>query len=201
MPRASREQMAENHERVLEEARRLIREKGADGVSVPEVMAAAGLTHGGFYKHFASKEALLAEAGAGAFAERSAVLDDLVDTDPATARARFVAQYLSTAHRDHPGEGCAGVALAADVARRGPDDPLHDTYVAGVTRLVDTLHTLRSGEAVGAVPTMPGAGRHDPEALAELATLVGAQVLARATAGDPISEQFLDAARARLLRE
>ena len=201
MPRASREQMAENHERVLEQARRLIREKGADGVSVPEVMAAAGLTHGGFYKHFASKEALLAEAGAGAFAARSAALDDLVETspDPATARARFLAQYLSTAHRDHPGEGCAGVALAADVARRGPDDPLHDAYVAGVTRLVDSLHTLRSGEAAGAVPTMPGASRHDPGALAELATMVGAQVLARATAGHPISEQFLDAVRDRML--
>ncbi|MFC5064801.1 TetR/AcrR family transcriptional regulator [Actinomycetospora atypica] len=200
MARASREQRAENHERVLEEARRLIREKGADGVSVPEVMAAAGLTHGGFYKHFASKEALLAEAGAGAFGARAATLDDLVATepDPATARARFIAGYLSTWHRDHPGDGCAGVALAADVARRRPDDPLHDVYVAGVTRLADTLHALHSGEAGGGVPTTPG-DRRDPEALAELATLVGAQVLARATAGHPISEQFLDAARDRLL--
>jgi TetR/AcrR family transcriptional regulator, transcriptional repressor for nem operon len=198
--RASREQQAENHERVLEQARRLIREKGADDVSVPEVMAAAGLTHGGFYKHFASKEALLAEAAAGAFAARSTALDDLVETapDPATARARFIAGYLSTSHRDRPGDGCAGVALAADVARRRADDPLHDAYVAGVTRLADTLHALRSGESGAPAPAAPG-NRRDPEALAELATLVGAQVLARATAGHPISEQFLDAARDRLL--
>ena len=200
MARASREQRAQNHERVLAEAARLIREKGADGVSVPEVMAAAGLTHGGFYKHFASKEALLEEAGTGAFDARSAALAELVGSapDPAAARARFIADYLSTWHRDHPGDGCAGVALAADVARRDPDDPLHGTYVAGVTRLVDALHALRSDEPVLPDPTTDHDGR-DPEALAELATLVGAQVLARATAGSPISEQILDAARVRLL--
>ena len=97
-------------------------------------------------------------------------------------------RYWLAEHHNMP-----GIASAATAVLIG--------HVAGVTRLVDTLHTLRSGEAAGAVPTMPGADRHDPEALAELATLVGAQVLARATAGDPISEQFLDAARARLLGE
>jgi TetR/AcrR family transcriptional repressor of nem operon len=167
-------------------------------------MQEAGLTHGGFYKHFASKEVLLAEAGAGAFAARSAALSDLMETapDPATARARFIADYLSTWHRDHPGDGCAGVALAADVARRRPDDALHDTYVAGVTQLADTLHTLRSAAPGAQGPTTPGDDdRRDPEALTELATLVGAQVLARATAGHPISEQILDAARDSLLGE
>src|SRR4051812_25105585 len=104
MPRVSREQMARNHERVLQEASRLLRERGAGGVSVPEVMAAVGLTHGGFYKHFASKDDLLAQAGAAAFTARLTALVNLLETTPdrAAARAQFVSDYLSTRHRDNP---------------------------------------------------------------------------------------------------
>ena len=187
MPRASREQRALHHEQILENAARLVRERGPAGVSVPEVMAAAGLTPGGFYKHFESKDDLLAQAGAAAFAGRDATLTRIVEQAPdaGTARARFLGDYLSTGHRDDPGQGCPGAALVADVGRPGVADPVRRSYVDGVRDLVGTLAEL---------------GDHTPpEALVELATMVGAVLLARATAGDELSEQFLDAARDHLV--
>lgn len=188
MPRVSREQMARNHERVLAQASRLVRERGAD-VSIPEVMAAAGLTPGGFYKHFASKDDLLAQAGAAAFDARVTALGALARDAPDRDGAfeRFLADYLSVRHRDSPGQGCASVSLAADAASRAPDDPLHRAYVTGTRRMVGALEALRPEEETP-----------DEEALAEFATMVGALVLARATAGDDISERILAAAHEHL---
>lgn len=191
MPRVSREQTARNHTRVLEEASRLVRERGAE-VTIPEVMAAAGLTPGGFYKHFTSKDDLLAQAGAAAFESRLRVLSELADpaVDRGHAVERFLADYLSVDHRDSPGRGCASVSLAADATHREVDDPLRRAYVAGTRSMAEGLEALRGDP-----------DRSDPsrESLAELATLVGAVVLARATAGDDISERILDAAHQHLL--
>lgn len=188
MPRVSKQQMALNHERVLKEASRLVRERGADGVSVTDVMGAAGLTAGGFYKHFSSKDDLLARAGAAAFDERLAALARITEAaDPTAARERFVSDYLSTRHRDQPGRGCAAVALAADAGRRDADDPVHRGYVEGMRAMADALRALRA-------PT-----DNDADTLADLATLVGAVVIARATAGDEMSDDVLAAARDRLL--
>src|ERR1700754_5116788 len=100
MGRVSQAQAQENRRKVVHTAARLFRERGIDGVSVADVMAAAGLTHGGFYRQFASKEALVAEAVAQAFAEQA---ERLTGYDN---RAAFVADYLSPAHRDDPGPGC-----------------------------------------------------------------------------------------------
>jgi TetR/AcrR family transcriptional regulator, transcriptional repressor for nem operon len=201
MPRESREQTARNHTRVLEEASRLVRERGAE-VTIPEVMAAAGMVPGGFYKHFASKDDLLAQAGAAAFDSRLRVLCELADTavDRGDAFERFLSDYLSVDHRDNPGRGCASVALAADATHRVADDPLHRTYIAGTRAMADGLDALR-GDPDRADPADPPDERTDPspESLAELATMVGAVVLARATAGDDISERILDAARQHLL--
>ncbi|KQS58603.1 hypothetical protein ASG36_11220 [Geodermatophilus sp. Leaf369] len=184
MPRASREQRAVHHDRIITEAARLVRELGPDGVTVPGVMAAAGLTPGGFYKHFESKDDLLVQADDAAIRTRADRLAALVADDPATARERFLDTYLSTAHRDHPGRGCPTAALAVDVARPGVADAVRDRYVDGVRELVGTLATLRDDDG--------------PAALADLATMVGAVLLARATSGDELSEGFLTAARARL---
>ena len=204
MPRVSREQTARNHERVLEQAARLVRERGAAGVSIPEVMAAAGLTPGGFYKHFTSKDDLLAQAGAAAFTARLAALSDLAAApDRAAAFERFLSDYLSVGHRDSPGRGCAGVSLAADAAHRDPDDPLRRAYVAGTRSMAAALQSLRpEGDGVDGVDGVDGAHGAEapgPEALAELATMVGAVVLARATAGDDISERILAAAHGHLV--
>lgn len=189
MPRASRAQREINHERVLNEASRLVRERGAQALSVPAAMAAAGLTPGGFYKHFTSKDDLVARATGEAFAQRLVELLPHDGDDPAQTRASFVELYLSTGHRDNPGVGCAGAAMAADAARVGSDHELRQAYVDGVRRMVDALTALE--------PDVDPAPRD--RALAELATVVGAVVLARATAGDPLSDDVLAAARRRLL--
>lgn len=187
MARASREQRALHHEQILENAARLVRERGTDGISVPEVMAASGLTPGGFYKHFESKDDLLAQASAVAFAARDATLTRITEQspDPGAARERFLGDYLSTWHRDHPGQGCPGAALVTDVGRQGVAGPVRRSYVDGVRDLVGALQELGDQDR--------------PEALVELATMVGAVLLARATSGDELSEQFLAAARDHLV--
>ncbi|MFD5435441.1 helix-turn-helix domain-containing protein [Kitasatospora sp. NPDC127067] len=207
MPRVSRAEAERSRRRVIDHTARLIREKGPDQVSVPEAMAAAGLTHGGFYRHFASKDDLLAQALAAAFTERREAMERLADrpgdqpagrpgdqpagrpgdrpADDRTPRAEFLDRYLSEPHRDHPGHGCAAAALAADAARTEPGSPLRTAYTAGLHELVDALAALPEG-----------AGRQ--ETLADLSTMVGALLLARASDDTALSEEFLTAARHRL---
>src|SRR3954469_8334866 len=98
MGRVSKEQAQANRQHAVEAAARLFRERGIAGVSVADVMAEVGLTHGGFYKQFASKEALVAEAVGAAFTEQAAGLT--------TPGPEFFAHYLSAEHRDSPGHGC-----------------------------------------------------------------------------------------------
>lgn len=186
VPRSSREQQAAHHDEILHSAARLIRERGVEGFSVPEVMKAAGLTHGGFYKHFSSKEDLLVQAESAAFAARLAGLQDITarSDSAAAARAEFVANYLSPSHRDNPGAGCPTAALAADAARSEAGTPIRGAFVDGVKAMLAALEQGRQDT--------------DPPAAAELATLVGAVLLARATAGDEVSDQFLSAARVLL---
>src|SRR3954469_979688 len=113
MGRVSQAQAQENRRTVVRTAARLFRERGVDGVSVADVMAEVGLTHGGFYKQFASKEALVAEAVGQAFTELS---ESLKDQD----RDDFVRGYLSPAHRDNPGPGCPAAGFAGDLAHEAP---------------------------------------------------------------------------------
>src|SRR5690348_3209881 len=106
--RVSQAQAQENRRRVVAAASRMFREKGT-GVSVADVMNAAGLTHGGFYKQFASKNDLIDEAAAHAFAKPavySAAAREEKAADPETARRGLIEQYLSTWHRDHAADGC-----------------------------------------------------------------------------------------------
>ena len=119
MPRATREQ-AEKHRVAIERAAsHLFRERGLEGISVAQIMAAAGLTHGGFYGHFSSKGELAARACSRAF-EQSAVRwrERLREHEqPRQALDSIAAGFLTARHRDHPGGGCPAVALAGDVAR------------------------------------------------------------------------------------
>lgn len=192
MPRVSRAQAAQNRELIEATSSRLMREQGIHGVSVADLMQAAGLTHGGFYGHFESKDALAAEVCDKAFAESLERWQTRVArAGSATAgRDAIVAAYLRSAHRDQPGSGCPTVALAVDVAREPADKPVHAAYVAGIQAQIEALSALAPG-------LDPDADRR--EALLLLATLVGAQALARATRGDGISEEFLAAARTALL--
>ncbi|WP_033343229.1 TetR family transcriptional regulator [Catenuloplanes japonicus] len=170
MGRVSQAQAQENRKQIVRIAARLFRERGVAGVSVADVMAEAGLTHGGFYKHFASKEALVAEAVAQAFAQRA----DLLATVP---RDAFIAGYLSAAHRDAAGDGCPSAGFGGDLARAGQDAGARAEYARGVEMYADWL----DGD------------------LATLSTMVGAIILARATAGTDVSDRILATARDRLV--
>src|SRR6218665_3292348 len=118
--KVSREQMAENRERILAVAARRFREHGFAGISVADVMNEAGLTHGGFYGHFASKEELMAEACRRATADTLKLWTEARERNQESPLADVAHQYLSARHRDHPGHGCAMAALAVDASRQGP---------------------------------------------------------------------------------
>src|ERR1700744_4891796 len=124
MSRASRADAARHHQELIEAASRLFRERGADAVSVPDIMAEIGLSRGGFYKHFESKEALVAAAMDAAYdqhVERLGRCADEQSRDPEKTRAAFLDYCLSTENRDGPGTGCPS-PFVADVARSGPGD-------------------------------------------------------------------------------
>ncbi|MEV4448294.1 MULTISPECIES: TetR/AcrR family transcriptional regulator [Streptomyces] len=183
MGRVSQAQAQENRQRVVATASRMFREQGT-AVSVADLMKAAGLTHGGFYKQFGSKEDLVDEAIAHAFDEQaahSAVAPDEQAGEREAARRTLIEDYLSVWHRDHPGEGCPVSGFAADLGREpGQAARAQDVYINGVRNRAARLAT------------------GDDDGMAQLCTMVGALVLARATRGNPISEELLQAARTAL---
>ncbi|QIZ00281.1 TetR/AcrR family transcriptional regulator [Streptomyces sp. S1D4-11] len=183
MGRVSQAQAQENRQRVVATASRMFREKGTV-VSVADLMKAAGLTHGGFYKQFASKEDLVDEAIVHAFEEPAAHSPVAIEEhsgDHEAARRTLIEHYLSVWHRDHAGEGCPVSGFASDLGRE-PDQAARaqDIYVNGVRNRAARLAT------------------GDDDGMAQLCTMVGALVLARATRGNPISEELLQAARTAL---
>ncbi len=193
--KVSKAQAAQNRQDILEAAARLYREHGLAGVGVAEVTRGAGLTHGGLYRHFESKDALVREACARAFELPKAVLQDaLQHASPDQARPAFVQAYLSAAHRDQPGEGCPVAALAVDVGRAGGG--VAEAFTQGVKGNVSRFAALAHGLAPGQEPS--AAQRTD--AMVTLATLVGALVLARATApaDAALSDEILATVRAHL---
>jgi TetR/AcrR family transcriptional repressor of nem operon len=185
MGRVSQAQAQENRQRVVATASRMFREKGT-AVSVADLMKAAGLTHGGFYKQFASKEDLVDEAITHAFENPApysapAAVTPEEGEDHEAARQAMIDDYLSIWHRDHAAEGCPVSGFAADLGRE-PDQAAgsREIYVNGVRNRAARLAT------------------GDDDGLAQFCTLVGALALARATRGNPLSEELLQAARTAL---
>jgi TetR/AcrR family transcriptional repressor of nem operon len=183
--KVSREQAALNRERIVDTAARLFRENGYDGIGVADLMKAAGLTHGGFYGHFTSKEDLLAEACAKAMDGSVARWQQLAQQAPASL-ASLARHYLTPAHRDHPGPGCAVAALGPDVSRVGP--AVRHAMTQGVRAQIDVL----AGTADGT----PAQQRQ--QAMAAYAAMVGGLVLARAVDDPALSEQIMAAVVAGL---
>jgi TetR/AcrR family transcriptional repressor of nem operon len=176
--RVSREKAAENRERIVETAARLFREEGFDGVGVDAIMSAAGLTHGGFYGHFGSKDDLAAEALTRALqhgADRQSRYTNLGD---------LVSSYLSRRHRADRANGCAIAALGGDIVRQG--EGVRSALTASVRGQLDRIsRLLRSGTAAS----------RRRRAIATLAGMVGALTLARAVNDPTLSEEILEAAR------
>jgi TetR/AcrR family transcriptional repressor of nem operon len=185
--KVSRAQAAENRERVVDTAARLFREKGFDGIGLAELMGAAGLTHGGFYRNFASKDELAAEASARALDQSVADWQARIAERPQDALQALFDSYLSPRHRASPGSGCPLAALAGDAARGGGG--IRQAFTRG----------LRGFQALIA-PLLPGGAEalRQQRALATLSLLVGAMVLSRATEDEALSDEILGAARASL---
>ncbi|MDG4820587.1 TetR family transcriptional regulator [Asanoa sp. WMMD1127] len=173
MSRVSQAQARENRRQVVETAARLFRERGVAQVSVADVMAGAGLTHGGFYKQFTSKDALAVEALTRGLAE---VAERLARIAQPSDRAAFLDHYLSPDHRDSPGAGCPIAGFARDLPGANPD--LVTTYADGVEYYADKLGDLTA-----------------------VSTAVGALILARATAGTDLSDRILAEAVAALTND
>jgi TetR/AcrR family transcriptional repressor of nem operon len=178
--RYSNEHKAETKARVLKEAAREIRAKGPDGVGVAGVMARAGLTHGGFYAHFASKDALVAEAIGTMFEGARRRVVQLDGDDPQAALRAYVDFYLSPEHRDSREHGCPIPALSGDFARA--ELPVQERFGAGVAGLTGRLSAV-----LGRI------GLPDPEgeATALMAQLVGAVALARGVGEGAQSDAIL----------
>ena len=175
-----------SHERILESASRLLREKGISGARVADVMKGAGLTVGGFYAHFDSKEALVDDALRRTAAETRSALFGRLDQRPAEDRAEIVLKrYLSAAHRDGPRRGCPLPAVVGEVGTASPE---HAPVLA------EQIEAMAS--ALGA--HLPGA-RGVPRrtlALGLVAIMYGGLSLSRALRGAALSEEVLRGCRA-----
>jgi TetR/AcrR family transcriptional repressor of nem operon len=176
---------AETHAKLVKLAGRALREKGPEGLSVADLMASAGLTHGGFYAHFKSKGALLTEALQGIFEESNHKLEKLAEgLPPRLALAQFVDTYVSSAHRDKPSTGCPIVALNSDLPRQSRQ--FRAAFDAGVKRLVGRLARQIKDARIA-----------DSETLAPsvLSAMVGAVILSRAVSDETLSDGLLASAR------
>jgi TetR/AcrR family transcriptional regulator, transcriptional repressor for nem operon len=179
--RYSSQHKQETRFRVLKEAASAIRAKGPDGVAVTSIMARAGLTHGGFYAHFASKDELVGEAIGTMFDEVRDRMASLGGSDDAKASLRNVlTYYLSAEHRDNPSEGCPMPALSGDLTRTV--GPVRACFTQGVLDM--TARITKALETIG----IENAER---EANALQAQLVGAVALARAVDSATLSDAIL----------
>jgi TetR/AcrR family transcriptional repressor of nem operon len=183
--RVSREQFTENRQRILEAAGRLFREKGLEGVGVDGIMNEAGLTHGGFYGHFASKADLAEQACAAALGRSTAKWEALTHGPPEAGLAEIVRSYLSKRHRDDPGSGCVFAALGAEVARRS--DAVRATVTKGVQAQLGILERVAGGRSKP---------KRREKAIGALSGLVGAMVLARLVDDPALSNEILAGAAA-----
>lgn len=181
--KVSKAQVQENRARIVETASALFRERGYDGVGVAELMAAAGFTHGGFYKHFGSKADLMAEAAACGFAQR-------LGGSGALGLDEFIGQYLSRGHRDQRAAGCTVAALSGDAARQ-PEE-IKATFAAGIES------SLAAFQRQGAGPDAQPVSRE--RMLDTFAHMVGALVLSRACPDDsPLADEVLEVCRRQIL--
>lgn len=182
--KVTKAQAEANRAHVVETASQLFRERGFDGVGVADLMAAAGFTHGGFYKQFGSKADLMAESTACGIAQTAALTDGV-------HAAEFVRHYLSREHRDNRAAGCTMAALGGDAARQ--PETVRVAFAEGVEKLVSLLTSQLAEQ--GRSPRTARA-----RALDMLAHAVGAIVMSRACPDDaPLADEILAVARATIL--
>lgn len=186
--KVTKEKAEENRRQVIETSSRLFREKGFDGVGVNTLMQAAGLTHGGFYKQFESKDDLIAKATKAALDDTAKRMSSAIGKDKRASLEKTVSLYLSEQHRDGVSEGCAFAALGPDVARHGAE--VRKVMQRGVEDQLAVLESLV--ETDGEISSRE-------EAIATMATMVGALVLARSVENAALSQEILNAAAKSVL--
>ena len=187
--RVSRTKAAENRQTVIDVASRLFRDRGFDGIGLKDLMKGAGLTQGAFYKQFASKEDLAAQASRRAMTSAFNRFSAAAAANPDDPLGAAIALYLSTEHREERMDGCPVAALGSDAARQGAD--VKASFEAGIREYLEMLG-LWVDEAEG---KEPGA-----KAMAILSTMVGAMVLSRAVNDPNLAQAFLDSS-AQQVRE
>ncbi len=178
---------ADSHGRILTSAAAELRRSGLQGASVAQVMHAAGLTVGGFYAHFDSKQGLVQAAFAAMVNQASGAVDRFPGKTRSEKAGAFLDFYLSPAHRDAEDQGCPIAALAGEIARSNPD--LRQTFAEGLNALSKARAEALLGQSDKAAID---------EALFIISSYVGALVLARATQGTPISDRLLTTVKKRL---
>jgi len=183
--KVTKTQARENRARIVETASTLFRERGYDGVGVADLMAAAGFTHGGFYKHFRSKADLMAEAAASGFAQSVA---NIAGVDA----AEFIKEYVSRKHRDALGNGCTLAALSGDAARQ--PESIKKAFATGIESQLASLER-EDGALSESEKRAARAKRIDT-----LAHVMGALVLSRACPDDsPLADEILEVCRTQIL--
>jgi TetR/AcrR family transcriptional regulator, transcriptional repressor for nem operon len=181
--RVSRIRAAESRQSVINVASRLFRKHGFDGVGLRDLMEGAGLTQGAFYKQFASKDDLAAQASKRALESASRRWSAAAAANPKDPLGAVIAFYLSTEHREERMDGCPIVALGSDAARQGSD--VKASFEAGIKAHLELLSRL-IGETDGEEP--------NGKAMAILSTMVGALILSRTVNDERLSKRFLQAA-------
>ena len=177
----SRAEKANTHKRIVSIASQKFREEGLAGVGIAELMKEAGLTVGGFYKHFNSRDDLVAEAVSSAFGGWRRRVDAAKSGGPPVFLAKLIDDYLSEAHRDNPGSGCAFSTLAPEIARSDKRTrSLTSEQVRSDIQLIATL--------------LPGRDKRTARSRAILifSALVGAMSLARAVSNEALSREILE---------
>ena len=179
--KVSREQVAKNRHNIVEAASQLFSERGFDVVTIVDVMKAAGLTHGGFYGYFASKDELIAEAIAFSLKRQEGFIADTF--------ADYCAAYLSPGHREHRAGGCTFAALASEAVRQAPEVRHHMTET-----LRDMVNTL-----TGLVPENAPEGRRRM-AISSLSAMLGGLILSRLVDDSVFADELLNSNRQALVR-
>ena len=187
--RYSKEHKLETHARIVKKASVRLRERGAHGIGVADLMKDAGLTHGGFYAHCDSREALVVEAFAFAMDRSMERWRKLAEQTPPEKRlATIVDSYLSPQHRDDPGRGCAIPALSAEIARESPKT--RKAFAAKLDQMIEMI--------AAQIPDVPRKAARK-QAMASLATMMGTLVLARVAGSGEFSDEILAVGRDAVL--
>jgi len=180
--KVSRQKMAEHREQIIAAAAKQFREKGFDGISVADLMKEVGLTHGGFYGHFSSKEELVALASQRALRETAQKWEKVLGESPDNPLEAFAQHYLSTRHQSHPETGCLLAALGSDLARQPRS--VKEAVMEEQNTVIDLFARFAPGRTKV---------ERKKQAISFFAQLVGGMILARSVPDGPRCEEILKA--------